>query len=808
MRFYIVNGSGTFVTPPADNSTLWNGQWHMVAGTYDGSAVRLYVDGVEVGETPGSGSIGYGLDVSNDFTIGNYADATTCSEATRSFSGDIDETRVYGRALSAGEIGQLAAATGPNPPELPPDAPPSSPPTGTPPEPPPENVALPTISLTTDQRTIELLGRVYQCNPGTWSNLPAGSQFTYRWVAIEGGRGVQLAGRGASGQFFLPSASIYGYPISCEVSVQSPSGPVTATSNSQVFSSAGVNVLPRAYGDVRIRGIDVFQVVQPNAGARQFSWPDTGQPFGADICGGGTPTNWHNVGGACFLQGRSAQQVGYDGVSPLDSDKPTTAIVYVARDNNGSGDPNVPVSVELSGTLDGHSLGDPLVLSATPVPASNGWWVTQGARDNPKSGLQFKLPSAWTAPGKLRLTARVRFPNSDFGPSFGARQCDIPSSPPPGSAPFGPGVPSCDADDTFSLDSIPFKQFTAPVFAGIELRLASLGPEAVHAHTEAGHGRRHAALPGRGAHDDSELLPERHRHRRSCVRRRRPHQRLPMPRYGHGRVPARSFSGLMNTRSCRQQALKQVILNWITANPARPTRGRGYDAVIAVSNYVADPSDASLNIIGGREPGWFEGTFADGVTAASASASCCHVGFELVNDHVFPIHGAAHELGHFFTLPHSLPKGTCGNNDDRSESWPPDNRGDLQGIRFVRQEHRHSCRTARAGRSGHRRFPSGHEINDLMSYCFDSSNIDTSFSKPGGVWLSARNWNRVAAVMDTFAKNIAGVQQNVLLSPGSPAPVRRRPTAQAVQARRADLRRTRHCAERRHERPRLRVRTG
>jgi hypothetical protein len=752
VRFYVWNGSTSFRTPAAPN-TIWNGQWHMVAGTYDGSAVRLYVDGAEVGEAPGSGSIGYGLDVSNNFTIGNYAGASTCLEDTH-FPGDIDETRVYSRALSAGEIGQLAAATGPNPPELPPDAsPPPPPPPGTPAV--PENTALPTISA------LGFAGGPtgsYICNPGTWSNLPAGAQFSYRWAALEGGSAVSLA----TTQQFKPPSSVYGYPVTCEVTVQGPTGPVTATSNSLVFSSAGVNVLPRAYGDVRIRGIDVFQVVQPNAGARQFSWPDTGQPFGADLCGGGTPTNWHNVGGACFLQGRSAQQVDYAGVSPLDSDKPTTATVYVAKDSNGSGDPNVPVSVELSGTLDGRSLGDPLVMSATPVPGSNGWWVTQGARDNPKSGLQFKLPSAWTAPGKLRLTARVRFPNSDFGPNYGVRQCDIPSQPPPGYAAFGPGVPSCDADDTFSVDSIPFKQFTAPVFAGIELRLKSLGQkpftrtpkDVMDAATRLYPGGERMTIPDSYRSDidisDLQYVSIDPTNAFNCLGT------------GTGAFAERSFGGTMNNRSCRQQALKQVILNWINNNPTRPANGRGYDAVIAVSNYVADPSDSSLALIGYKEPGWFEGTFADGVSAGSAAAPCCHVGFELVNNQVFPLHGAAHELGHFFALPHSSNSGQCGTTNP-FESWPPDNRGQLQGVRFVPKSSSIFTFLNSPVDPDIDGSPSGHVINDLMSYCFDSSNIDTSFSKPGGVWLSARNWNRVAAEMDTFAKNTAGVQQNRLL---------------------------------------------
>ncbi len=130
LRFYIYNGTSLFVTPPASN-TMWDGNWHMVAGAFDGAAVRLYVDGQEVGSAPASGSIGYGLSANNDFIIGNYADPFACSESTN-FAGWVDEVRVYGRALSPSEIGRMAAATGPDPPDLVPDL---GPPMPTPPPP-------------------------------------------------------------------------------------------------------------------------------------------------------------------------------------------------------------------------------------------------------------------------------------------------------------------------------------------------------------------------------------------------------------------------------------------------------------------------------------------------------------------------------------------------------------------------------------------------------------------------------------------------------------------------------------------------
>ncbi len=89
------------ISPELPAGSIWNGQWHNVIGTYDGSTVRLYVDGRQVGSgTPDSTPIGYGLPTSNDLSIGAYP---WCPSSD--FSGDIDEVKVFDRALGPLEIG-------------------------------------------------------------------------------------------------------------------------------------------------------------------------------------------------------------------------------------------------------------------------------------------------------------------------------------------------------------------------------------------------------------------------------------------------------------------------------------------------------------------------------------------------------------------------------------------------------------------------------------------------------------------------------------------------------------------------------
>ncbi len=103
IEFYISDGyfPGRF-SPAAPQAAVWDGNWHHVAGTYDGNKVRLYLDGVEIGDgTPETIQIGYGdvMTTTNDLSIGRYDG--TCKI---SYTGLLDEVEIFGRALPASEI--------------------------------------------------------------------------------------------------------------------------------------------------------------------------------------------------------------------------------------------------------------------------------------------------------------------------------------------------------------------------------------------------------------------------------------------------------------------------------------------------------------------------------------------------------------------------------------------------------------------------------------------------------------------------------------------------------------------------------
>ncbi len=95
LRFYVSNGTD-FVLSADAGTTLWDGDWHVVLGTFDGGLVRLFVDGREVGTgTPTSITLAYGFPTNDNFHIGDYRGS--CADPL-GFVGDIDAVAVANRA--------------------------------------------------------------------------------------------------------------------------------------------------------------------------------------------------------------------------------------------------------------------------------------------------------------------------------------------------------------------------------------------------------------------------------------------------------------------------------------------------------------------------------------------------------------------------------------------------------------------------------------------------------------------------------------------------------------------------------------
>jgi hypothetical protein len=98
--FFVYDGTHAAALSPDAGRGIWDGKWHHVAGAFDGTTVRLYVDGKQMGlGTPSALKINYNMPGGNDLFIGNYF-----WPGTWGFTGSIDELSIYNRALSASEI--------------------------------------------------------------------------------------------------------------------------------------------------------------------------------------------------------------------------------------------------------------------------------------------------------------------------------------------------------------------------------------------------------------------------------------------------------------------------------------------------------------------------------------------------------------------------------------------------------------------------------------------------------------------------------------------------------------------------------
>jgi hypothetical protein len=80
------------------------GQWTHVAGTYDGTTIRIFMDGAQVAEAAMTGDLAVNA---RPFTIGRTDGG---SVGANYWNGSIDELSVYDRALAADEVSAIHAA--------------------------------------------------------------------------------------------------------------------------------------------------------------------------------------------------------------------------------------------------------------------------------------------------------------------------------------------------------------------------------------------------------------------------------------------------------------------------------------------------------------------------------------------------------------------------------------------------------------------------------------------------------------------------------------------------------------------------
>jgi hypothetical protein len=637
------------------------------------------------------------------------SDSSGTVQLTGTFT-SITFTAFYTLSSEDGVLLQVGASP---PPPPPPPPPPTTPP---PPSPPmPANTAPPRIY--SDVHTTA--GWRYGCTTGTWTGLPSNPAFQYSWYRLAtlgtGLRGIflspprRLVGTGAT--YTLPPADA-GQKFLCEVTVVTASGTtLSADSDETVLGGRigpGSVIGHSVYGNFRIRGIDVFQVVQPLPSAQMYGYnPTTGYP-NPTLCGGGTPTSYYGV--ACQSGAPDPQKIDYVGVT-LDARKRTAAMVYVDMDEKRATDLKQPLEVTLSGFVAGRQLSGAMTQQITDPYVSDTPYVTQDERIQGNTNVQFEIPPSWLAIAILAKAPLSLHAIVAFGPNPGGlTPLECPLLPP------SAGGRDCLSDDSFELNSIGVSD-DFPDLTIKPLALLSSGqtvssfpsPQTVLA-------RAMELYPGGEgldvlpygpslniATDATLALTD-----KACDPFRKDPTDPTQPK----------LTDAQKLRKCRASAIDADVLTWLRQDVKND---RNYNMLMGVHDYEASA--------GVGEPGW---------TWLNAPLGSGRIPVFLVNDGSLgrPITAAAHEFGHTLGFMHS--DTTCG--EDKTgvqvgEPWPPGNDGRLQGIGF-------HWLSERAG--DYEFLPDvvdGNVEYDLMSYCAAGD---------ANAWMSPRNWNHAFSVLTAY----------------------------------------------------------
>jgi hypothetical protein len=106
LRFAVWNSSDVEAYATSDSAWPTDTSWHHVAGVYDGANVYVYGDGTTLDSSPNA-QTGAIKSYSNYVCFGGEWTGATCSDAGNELDGDLDEVRIYNRALTAAEIKRL-----------------------------------------------------------------------------------------------------------------------------------------------------------------------------------------------------------------------------------------------------------------------------------------------------------------------------------------------------------------------------------------------------------------------------------------------------------------------------------------------------------------------------------------------------------------------------------------------------------------------------------------------------------------------------------------------------------------------------
>ena len=106
MAIYAFDGSRYVVSAIARPTDVWDGEWHHVAGTFDGDELRLFVDGHPVGDPL---KVQMHIEYDPSKTTSATAFGRYVGDCDLSFRGDLDLVRLWSSPLPAEAVADAAA---------------------------------------------------------------------------------------------------------------------------------------------------------------------------------------------------------------------------------------------------------------------------------------------------------------------------------------------------------------------------------------------------------------------------------------------------------------------------------------------------------------------------------------------------------------------------------------------------------------------------------------------------------------------------------------------------------------------------
>jgi hypothetical protein len=572
--------------------------------------------------------------------------------------------------------------------------------------PPPVNTVRPEIVA------VPLQASTYFCNPGTWTGRDESIDYDYTWQRMTkddrypGGYAITTV---AYGRTYRAASELrpelYSWLFRCVVEASNAGGTTTADSPSKTLDPTyDPLMLNPPFGNIRIRGIDVFQTVQPTAQAQMWHWPGTSDPF-EESCGGGTPTSYIKaVNGACVKGPQDLQLTSYTGVT-LDRNKPTQALVYGDIEGRYAPDLEQRFELRLTRVVSGQDK-ETIRQQVRVLPRSDAPYVTPAQRGSTAFAQRVAIPASWLLPEGDRLDLRAEISFVRGFTQVNWRECEN-------------GV-DCSRDNAFTLYAL----------------LAETAPRVKVASVDMADQRQDTWDPNVTLKRAKQLFPG--------------GEGIDAFKTGASVKVSDILSRTIDASECSAWKAKADLNGCIVAGISAALKDwEARNRTVTANGRTIPLADMVM----GLKPGsiW---TITETGTLENPDSYWYPTFFAETDDRNQPITGSAHEYGHAIGMPHAgknLSADKTKTDADKScegdvgdqvgEFWAPDHSGRLQGTMFDLAPGTSTPRIATDDVAA--------PLYDLMSYCPLPRTLP-QFENDH--WISARNWDRVFRTLQAYQR--------------------------------------------------------